>query len=161
MRAKAYLEAIANPPSSPPTLTWADILAEEPFYGDHWEGIYPFTTTSINRERRNEWDSEPSLSPLNSDDLVLDDESDSSSSIVYDDDSKLVQTPRLEVEGRGLLISEHQDRNKHRKEFEELQSRQYWRDGWHIDAPLWAQFDIGDPSTLGRSTLNKSLTWYS
>jgi len=117
----------------------------------------------MNKEHRNEWDSEPSLSPLNSDDLVLDDESESdSSSITYDDLSQPAQSPHLKLEGRRLLMSaRHQDQNEHRKEFEELQSRQYWRDDWHTDAPLWAQFDIGDPSTLGRSTPNKLLNLYS
>ncbi|KAF8961085.1 hypothetical protein BDZ97DRAFT_1921610 [Flammula alnicola] len=134
--AKTYLETVTNPPPPPPTLTWADILAEEPFEGEHWEG---------DRAERDEWDSTPSLSPLNSDDLILDDEDDSLSSAGYEEPaSPISERAATPPEPANLPYT-----YKHRKQFEELRAKQYWRDDWHTDASLVSRFDIGDPSTLG------------
>ncbi len=38
--AAKLVETIRNPPLPDPGLTWKDILAEEPFEGQHWEGAY-------------------------------------------------------------------------------------------------------------------------
>ena len=154
--AKTYLDAIANPPPAPPTLTWADILAEEPFEGEHWEGVFGLPPGNVrsatHRENRDkdEWDSTPSLSPLNSDDLALDeDEDDSFSSTDYGEPLSPKPIPSPSVE---LSTSNHAHAPytyDHRKQFEELRSKQYWRNDWHTDAPLFPRFDIGDPSSLG------------
>jgi hypothetical protein len=48
--AKTYLDAIINPPLPVPTLTWADILAEGPFEGEHWEGEYGLPSASVVRK---------------------------------------------------------------------------------------------------------------
>ncbi|KAF8961118.1 Spc98 family-domain-containing protein [Flammula alnicola] len=149
--AKTYLETVTNPPPPPPTLTWADILAEEPFEGEHWEGVYGLPpgsvrfTTQKDRAERDEWDSTPSLSPLNSDDLILDDEDDSLSSADYEEPaSPISERAPIPPEPANLPYT-----YKHRKQFEELRAKQYWRDDWHSDASLVSRFDIGDPSTLG------------
>ena len=41
--------------------------------------------------------------------------------------------------------------HSHRREVEELQSRQYWRNDWRINASVDRPFDIHDSSTLGVS----------
>ncbi|KDR84121.1 hypothetical protein GALMADRAFT_219953 [Galerina marginata CBS 339.88] len=153
-KGKSYLEALANPPSAPPTLTWADILAEEPFEGEHWEGVFGFPPGSVrstsHRETtgRDNLDSSPSLSPLNSDDLALDDD-DSFLSEDYEETSEPTspQSPSPQLPSGTRTTIPHS--YEHRKQFEELQAKQYWRDGWHTDAAIGSQFDIGDPSTLG------------
>jgi gamma-tubulin complex component 5 len=142
-------------------LTWADILSEEPFEGEHWEGIYhPGRSTSINEpDYESRGESEPSLSPLNSDDLTLDDESDSLSSN-FDELVRPVRTPTVESgENDGHTPSKQPYPFDSRKQFEELQSKQYWRDDWHTDAPLYSPFDLGDPSTLGVSEF-PCASWY-
>ncbi|KAF5322471.1 hypothetical protein D9619_000707 [Psilocybe cf. subviscida] len=155
--AKDYLERIKNPPDAPKPLTWADILAEEPFEGEHWEGVYGLPPGSVkgqNRdEDRDEWDSTPSLSPLNSDDLALDDDADESlSSADYGphlhsvDDSERALSPDVE-DGQPKARDSFEDR----QQFEELRAKQYWRDDWHTDTPVSSQLDIGNPSSLGPS----------
>ncbi|KAH9482299.1 Gamma-tubulin complex component 5 [Psilocybe cubensis] len=162
-RAEVYLQGIKNPPPPPPTLTWKDILAEEPFEGEHWEGVYGLPAGAVrsmskqDRADREEWDSTPSLSPLNSDDLALDDEDDSFSSADYErytePESSRPSSPEPVVpHDNAPRIPLYEQR----KQFEELRARQYWRDDWHTDADVNAPFSIGDPSTLG-PTLSKVL----
>ena len=151
--AKSYIDAITNSPLSVPTLTWAEILAHEPFEGEHWEGAYgllpgsvklPFQTESHDRE---EWDSTPSLSPLNSDDLALDEDS-SISSTDYEEpllSSSITPSPGLSASAVTKLPHSYQ----YRRQFEELHGKRYWRDDWYTDAVLRSDFDTGDPSTLG------------
>lgn len=136
-------------------MTWADILAEEPFEGEHWEGVYCLPSGSVKGQHRDEdhdeWDSTPSLSPLNSDDLALDDDADESfSSADYDSHLQSVANPERSSsagtdEGRPKSQNTYEDR----QQFEELRARQYWKDNWHTDAPFSSQFDIGNPSSLG------------
>jgi gamma-tubulin complex component 5 len=100
----------------------------------------------------NDWDSEPSLSPLDSDDLALDDERNSLSSAEYDESSRPLNCQPAEFDSLGRdvrIASDRLFRFEHKKQLEVLQSRQYWRDDWHTDAPLTSRFDLGDPSTLG------------
>lgn len=156
-KAKSFLDAVDNPPPPPPGLTWADILAEEPFEGEHWEGILAPSAGRVrsgsgkDKEVQDEWDSTPSLSPLNSDDLALDDDDDSFSSADYDDIPSFASEQPAETLGPPSPAPLKPPSSfEHRKQFEELQGRQYWRDDWHTDAPLRSKFDIGDPSTLGR-----------
>ncbi|KAF8204631.1 Spc98 family-domain-containing protein [Pholiota molesta] len=92
----------------------------KPFEGEHWEGVYGFSGSANEKVDKDEWDSSPSLSPLNSDDLALDDD---------DDDSS--------------------DYDRPSKQFEDLRTKQYWRDEWHTDASIGSRFDIGNPSSLG------------
>ncbi|KAF9006720.1 Spc98 family-domain-containing protein [Cyathus striatus] len=116
-----YLDRLKNPPQPPRALTWEDILAEEPFEGEHWQG-----------RRQERLGQHPSLSPLNSDDLALDDD-DTISSI---GDSQL--TSQLEA----TLPSSENVAEKitpaytyaYRKELESLHSKQYWRKDWQTDA---------------------------
>ena len=124
-------------------MTWADILAEEPFEGEHWDCVYKIPPSRV----REEWDSTPSLSPLNSDDLALD-EDNSFSSTDYEEplsSPSVMPSPRLSTSVVTKLPHSYQ----HRRHFEELHAKQYWRDDWHTDADLRSDFDTGDPSRLG------------
>jgi gamma-tubulin complex component 5 len=174
--ASLYLHDRANPPSVPPPLTWASILAEEPFEGEHWEGLYGLPPgfvrsretpegnlkkgTEYNRDKESErldWDSRwstPSLSPLNSGDLELDDDDSFDADAPSDDSGK--------ARGDGFPSS-HLDRGRreyreaphayaHQREVEALKRKQYWRHDWKGDRAIKLgknAFDIGDASTLG------------
>ncbi|KAF8914341.1 Spc98 family-domain-containing protein [Gymnopilus junonius] len=155
VKAKTYLETIAHPPPPPPSLTWADILAEDPFEGEHWEGIdVPGSAQGASEGRDpEEWDTSPSLSPLSSDDLPLEGEDDSFSSAAYQESSESSPPSSPSPATRPVAIPYSYE---HRKIFEELKAKQYWRDDWHTDAATNPQFNIGDPSTLG-PTLSRVL----
>jgi hypothetical protein len=86
--------------------------------------------------------STPSLSPLDSED------EDSLSSIESAEISPL--SPRPVIQKASTNAKEGQ-MYVHRRIYEELVRRQYWRDGWRLTTRLSLQrpFDIGDASTLG------------
>lgn len=122
-------------------MTWKDILAEEPFEGQHWEGVFglpPGSTVEGWEARSN--GSTPSLSPWDDDDSL--DEDDSRSS--FED----LRSPVLQAPAAVKSHPVHQVQN-HRLHVEELKSAQYWRDDWRIDADVTRPFDLGEPSTLG------------
>ncbi|KAJ7068696.1 Spc98 family-domain-containing protein [Mycena amicta] len=123
--AETYLDGIKNPPLPPPEPTWAEIFGDEE----------PDVDSS----------SSPSLSSLDSDDLDLDDEDDTHSSLGDEADAQDVPlTPNPES-------SRPPHTYAHRKQFEQLRARQYWRDDyvWGGDPKGKARaFDLGDASTL-------------
>ncbi|KAJ8482298.1 hypothetical protein ONZ45_g14998 [Pleurotus djamor] len=153
--AEEYLDRLTHPTRSTPSLTWKDILAEEPFEGEHWEGVYGLPPGSVvNNHARSDSDedSSPSLSPLESDDdfslEVIDD------SVSSADDHEVVDPPV----GPGLIPintepSTRNQRFENRRVYESLRNGQYWHPGWH-DATMSTgrPFDIGDPSTFGMLT---------
>ncbi|KAG1766368.1 Spc98 family-domain-containing protein [Suillus placidus] len=144
--ADAYVEAIKHPPEPPPSLTWKDILAEEPFEGQHWEGVYglPSGSTVEGWEKTSDG-STPSLSPWDDDS----NDSDDNDSFPYTEDPPSSPGPVERVSSYGqpnLSLSYH-----HRRVVEELQARQYWREEWRTDADLSQPFNLGDASTLGPS----------
>ncbi|EAU84459.2 hypothetical protein CC1G_01455 [Coprinopsis cinerea okayama7 len=136
--ADLYLERVKNPQPSTPPLTWAEILAEEPFEGDHWEGILD--------PIGDDWDTTPSLSPLNSDDLALDDDD---SSLLSMDEAE--RAPSTDAQFTPPQEARQPFSPEHAKAFRELQHQQYWRKEWRSDADPSRSFDLGDPSTLGPS----------
>ena len=149
--ADTYLEERANPQPPPKSLTWADILADEPFEGEHWEGVYglPPGFVKSSNDVDDDWDSSRSLSPLNSDDLALDEDDSTSSS-----DYCLPRSPIHIVSEDFQTLSQANEDNApdphaQRQLAEELKSRQYWREDWRSDADPWPTFDIGNPSSLG------------
>lgn len=97
---------------------------------------------------QDDWDSTPSLSPLNSDDLALDEDA-STSSQDYDEPLSPANFPAAtsNTQADGNRIPPHTF--VHRQVFEELRAKQYWRTEWRSDAKSTRKFDIGDPSTLG------------
>ncbi|KAF8205803.1 Spc98 family-domain-containing protein [Mycena galopus ATCC 62051] len=127
--ADTYLEAIKNPPPPPTGLTWADIFGDDPVEAESSS-------------------SSASLSPLNSDDLELDDE-DSDSFSSFDPEEVVPQEPPMRAATNEPSRPPHT--YAHRKEFEQLQARQYWREDyvWRGDKGKARAFDIGDASTLG------------
>ncbi|KAG5654228.1 hypothetical protein H0H81_005915 [Sphagnurus paluster] len=175
--ASSILYARVHPPSPPPTLTWASIVAEEPFEGEHWEGVYGLPPGFVRRDdtkprgfydrekesERLDWDSRwstPSLSPLNSDDLELDaDQEEEERERAFSDGRA---SKEQEVESLGDDVVQYvPDRvpphtYAHRQEFEALQAKQYWRNDWRgdVDIGVNRSFDLGDASTLGPTLRN-------
>ncbi|KAF7302253.1 hypothetical protein MIND_00792300 [Mycena indigotica] len=125
--ADAYLEGINNPPMPPPAPTWAELFgSDEPEASGSGSG-----------------NSSPSLSPL-SDEFDSYDE-DTYSSLDDEEDQALDNPPIANSQP-----NKPPHTYNHRKEFEQLKSRQYWRDDyvWTGDAK-GKNFDLGDASTLG------------
>lgn len=72
----------------------------------------------------------------------------------YDEDAEDSPSPiTSEEEDMGeeanLKLRPSYASHAHRKEVEELQSRQYWREEWRMEEPLAGRFEIGDVSALG------------
>ena len=157
--AESYLQRVYNPPKPPGPLTWAEILADEPFHGQHWEGVYGLPPGStVEGWEVESGGSSPSLSPWDDDmdDINRDDGSDSlslagsvTSMQLEENDGPLV------VEGGGnddyAALEDVPEFYKHRKAFEELQARQYWKPEWRIHADLDRPFSLSDHSTLAPS----------
>ncbi|SJL01397.1 uncharacterized protein ARMOST_04719 [Armillaria ostoyae] len=143
----SYLISLTETPKVPETLTWKKILEEEPFEGEHWEGVYGLPPGSV--KNWHEPDSQSDVSSvlsLDSDDLDLDDSSES-----------LPTPPRSPSPSPPICKPTHDVRVSisHRKEVEELQSRQYWRTEWKTRTEgISTKFDIGDASTLGPTLQN-------
>lgn len=166
-------------------MTWAAILAEEPFEGEHWEGVYGLPPGYVRQagtdkeEQRHKkesglfegekgWNSHwstPSLSPLNSGDLALDEDSDDN----VGDGSDIASDPVREEDRSsfGLAEGSHAYTHPlhtytHRKEFEALQEKQYWREGWKgAGTVAKTVFSMDDVSTLGNhfsESLDRILT---
>ncbi|KAJ3868968.1 Spc98 family-domain-containing protein [Lentinula novae-zelandiae] len=145
--AALYLDALDNPP--PPTeseqVTWKKILEEDPYEGDHWVGV------PDGDESPDDLDISPSLSPLNSDDLSLDDTDSEHETIPLLDKSPNTVGPVKPAVNTSYqpLYTTH----AYRRELEDLKLRQYWQLDWRMDSEADLQrrgtFDIGDASTLG------------
>ncbi|KAJ3741009.1 Spc98 family-domain-containing protein [Lentinula detonsa] len=163
--ASLYLDALDNPP--PPAekdqLTWKKILQEDPYEGDHWIGVpggiplprkrrSPAYAAEVDDdELLDDLDTSSSLSPLNSDDLALDD---------TDSENETFQ-PLDKTPNSGVLLASTIDTGHkplyttyaYRKELEDLKSKQYWQPDWRMNSEVALQrrgtFDIGDASTLG------------
>ncbi|EJD01366.1 uncharacterized protein FOMMEDRAFT_158502 [Fomitiporia mediterranea MF3/22] len=140
-------------PSAPATLTWADILKEEPFEGQHWQGAYGLPPGSIAEQwEEGSTDSSPLLSPVN--DSELDEREDLFSTLEYDnstDASERVLTPPLDGNTRPTTQDRLVESLRLRLELDALQKQQFWKKSWRTDAQLDREFDLGEPSTLGPS----------
>jgi gamma-tubulin complex component 5 len=143
--AELYMDNLKNP-TKPPTLTWQDILSEEPFEGQHWEGVYGLPPGStVEGWELESGGSTPSLSPLDD----SDDGDDTLSSLDSGERPLVVDTPLPSRRSRNT-VTDHRLKHAHREELEKLRSRQYWRADWHPETPLKSSLDIGDPSSLGK-----------
>ncbi|KAI5993575.1 Spc98 family-domain-containing protein [Pisolithus albus] len=133
-----------------PPLTWKDILAEEPFEGQHWEGVYglPAGSTVEGWESR-DTDSDSVLSPWDDSDSLGSD----------DGDKDEWNQPSEDLSSQSVHPPDTSQRTppdhapKHLTVVEELKAQQYWRDEWRIGIDLDRPFDLGDPSTLGPTTV--------
>ncbi|KAG6331582.1 hypothetical protein ID866_7507 [Astraeus odoratus] len=138
----------AEPLKNEPPITWESILSEEPFEGQHWEGVYglPPGSTVEGWEARSSgsssslssWDDEDSLEdedgvlPISAEESQLD----QFSEVPHDVHANV----RRHVQS-GLDI------------VEELKVQQYWRDDWDMRIDINQPFDLGDPSTLAPTML--------
>jgi gamma-tubulin complex component 5 len=149
--AHSYVENIKNPPVPQRSLTWKDILADEPFEGQHWQGVFGLEPGSIRGlESYSSEDSSPNLSPLQAEGIF---DEDSVSSLEMEQPA---EADDQHVDSHPRAVEHRADPNwgsvyAHRRTVEELQLRQYWRPEWRTDASLTRPFDIGDASTLGPS----------
>ncbi|KAJ3975970.1 Spc98 family-domain-containing protein [Lentinula raphanica] len=164
--ASIYLHSLDNPPSTTEDdrLTWKKILEEDPYEGDHWIGVpggIPLprkrkssvdASEADDGESLDDLDTSPSLSPLRSDDLALDD-TDSEKETFKDLDNAPahINPPAgvtVDVSHKPLYTT-----YAYRKELEDLRSKQYWQSDWRMSSAIALQkrgtFDIGDASTLG------------
>jgi gamma-tubulin complex component 5 len=155
--AAQYVHELAYPPKPPGGLTWAQILAEDPLEGQHWEGAYglppgntPYSGAAEDRER---WSSDSEGSLGSGDDfqlemapIVSDPEDTSLSSM--SDLSQLVGDD-VDFYGETDVTTRVKEAYEHKKATEALQKRQYWRAEWKSDIDTSRKFDLGDASTLG------------
>ncbi|KAJ3754228.1 Spc98 family-domain-containing protein [Lentinula raphanica] len=146
--ASIYLHSLDNPPSTTEDdrLTWKKILEEDPYEGDHWIGVPADDSESLD-----DLDTSPSLSPLRSDDLALDDTDSEKETFKDSDNTPDINPPAgvtVDVSHKPLYTT-----YAYRKELEDLRSKQYWQSDWRMSSAITLQkrgtFDIGDASTLG------------
>ena len=143
--AETFLESSRVPHGDPVSISWKDILDEEPFEGQHWEGVYGLPPGStVEGWESKSLDSTPPYSPLPLEGLG--DLTPSLSSI----DSPLAIEAELSL---NLDVDSSSMANTssfgHRQLIEDLQRRQYWRTEWQTDASLTPSFAIENASSLG------------
>jgi gamma-tubulin complex component 5 len=154
--AERYLEDSRAPRMDTVSVSWKSILDEEPFEGQHWEGVYglPPGSTVEGWETRS-LDSTPPYSPLLFEDLS--DRSPSLSSIESPQDAGAEASLSQDADSARMTMSNF----GHRQLIEDLQRRQYWRTDWQTDAPLTSSFAIKNAPSLGalfRRCVMESLT---
>ncbi len=72
-RAENYLESSRAPRTDPVSISWKNILDEEPFEGQHWEGVYGLPPGStVEGWETKSLDSTPPYSPLGHRQLIED-----------------------------------------------------------------------------------------
>lgn len=153
IHAEDIIERSRNPSGSSSKLTWAEILKEEPFEGQHWQGAYGLPSGSI----ADQWEqgshgSDSSLSPLSDSDY--DNREDMYSLSDHDESTDITEqpsapsSPRLQI-GRMPSQEEYFSQMLQMRTFlEKLQKQQYWRQGSSSTSNADRTFDLGDPSTL-------------
>lgn len=147
------MEQQRNPTKPPTGLTWKDILNEEPFEGQHWQGAYGLPPGSTVEN----WDEESDSSLLSLSALdYLNESEDDMSSLDHEkrdqkDPSPSSSPPPILGEKKKDEAYTHRPRWDHLDIVESLQARQYWRSEWRLNMPTNRPFDFGDPSTLGMS----------
>ncbi|KAF9026563.1 hypothetical protein BDZ89DRAFT_1134747 [Hymenopellis radicata] len=144
--ASSYLFNLNAPPPAVEVLTWKKILEDDPFEGEHWEGVYGMPPGSIKNQREPDSDSDASsLWSLHSDDIDIERSSPTPPRSPSPTSSPAF-TPSLPDIRLSVL---------HRKEVEDLQARQYWRSDWRMPVQgMSTRFDIGNASTLGPTLQN-------
>ena len=153
------MDRVKNPNQPPPGLTWSEILAEEPFTGQHWEGVYGLALGSVEREGDEDDAASDgsllSLSLLDDDYGQFENETSSSSARSWSDDEApyALASPSENANDASYMqqwskeITAYSDRF----EVEQLKARQYWRPEWRIDPDAAVQpFNVGNASTLGK-----------
>ncbi|KIK67700.1 hypothetical protein GYMLUDRAFT_36439 [Collybiopsis luxurians FD-317 M1] len=185
--ASLYMHALENPPDPAKSdeLIWKQILDEDPYEGDHWVGVpggiplprkRQIRDKAIDSDDNNDDDllddiddinTSPSLSPLNSDDLALDD---TDSDFERESPSNLDKTPSASAPNTQPDSSKVHTVHRpvyttyaYRQELEHLKTKQYWQPDWQMDPEVSQRqqqrgtFNIGEASTLG-PTLQRVLS---
>ena len=144
-----------NPHVSSGVLAWEEILKDEPFEGQHWQGAYRMPPGSV----ADEWaerstDSSPYLSPLDDSDVDYHDRfSDHDAEI---EEHALAETPPSTNQGRidhlVALNEEVYESSAYRRELEGLRASQYWRPDVQAQRDVNATFDMNIPQSLRKST---------
>lgn len=140
-----------NPPKPNAGLTWQDILAEEPFEGEHWQGAYGMPPGSIagqGIEALSDSNSSP-LSPISDLDDREDAGTSSDSSAASTGLTELDELPSHFITGHYTTGQVQQQSLRLREDLEDLHKCQYWKSGWQTDGDVNVGFDLGSPSTLG------------
>lgn len=152
------MDLIRNPGKVKGGLTWADILAEEPFEGQHWEGVYGLPRGSVLNDGEVIEDdtsgSSPSLSPWDDDHDEVDEPLspwDASPGLDTQSWAETLPPEDISMEAATKRFSRQITLYSHRDEIESLQASQYWRSDWRDNIRTDCAFDIGDPSTLSSS----------
>lgn len=127
------------------SISWKNILDEEPFEGQHWEGVYglPPGSTVEGWETRS-LDSTPPYSPLPLDDLR--DVSPSPSPIESPPTVKVKPSLGQDADSAHMATMSIFG---HRQLVEDLQRRQYWRTEWQTDASLTSSLAVKNTSSIG------------
>ena len=129
-------------------LSWDTILAEEPFTGQHWQGVYGLPAGAVIKTwDDNGSDSEftPPLSPASHHQFPLQDEE-----RLFESDDIQDTWESVSKSEDGVDLDDSIERSLQlRFQLEALEKRQYWRQNWQTDANTSNPFDISDPSTLG------------
>ncbi|KAG9045495.1 hypothetical protein FS837_006237 [Tulasnella sp. UAMH 9824] len=124
------LHSIRNPPPPPHVLTWEDILAEEPFEGEHWRMPPSPSSSSLS-----------SWSDLPSRQQVVDSEGSTSAA----EDSISLKSPELKPD-EAEASDKVEPSDDPQSTLDALRQQQYWTNQSPLkDTP----FNLGDPSTLG------------
>ena len=145
-RAETYLECSRAPHRDPVSISWKDILDEEPFEGQHWEGVYGLPPGStVEGWESKSLDSTPPYSPLLLEDLGDLTPSPSSIDSPLAIQAELSLNPDVDFPNMANTSS-----FGHRQSIEDLQRRQYWRTEWQTDASLTPSFAIENASSLGK-----------
>ncbi|KAF8272093.1 Spc98 family-domain-containing protein [Lactarius quietus] len=144
--AENYVVNGSTPRIESETFSWKNILDEEPFEGQHWEGVYglPPGSTVEGWETRS-LDSTPPFSPLLLDDFGIVSPLSSTDSLPGSE-----AEPSIDINADSVHISGSSTFG-HRQLIEDLQRRQYWRAEWQTDASLTRTFTVKDASSLGPS----------
>lgn len=154
-----YLDKIHNPAKENAPLTWKEILAEDPFEGQHWEGAYGFAPGSIIETWESRSDGTDSLSTMEDSESADDDQESPIEPETHP------HPPEIHLPLVSLTEATRLRDNKYayRQVVEDLKAKQYWRPEWHTDAFVGRPFDLGDASTLGPSSrrLESGLPFYS
>jgi len=146
--AEQYLEGRKAPRTDSVSISWKTILDEEPFEGQHWEGVngLPPGSTVEGWETRS-LDSTPPYSPL-----PLGNLSDLSPSLSSSDSPPSVEEKSFPNQDADSARMASMSSFGHRKLVEDLQRRQYWRTEWQTDAVSISSFAMKNASSLGTSS---------
>jgi gamma-tubulin complex component 5 len=147
VQADIVLSEEHEPSSKPGKLTWAQIMEEEPFEGEHWAGIFPNgkdahdtdSSFSSEMEQESEMEDDDSKSDLSENSMTSDTSSTSlPTANILDTQINHFRAPSME----------------NREVAETLREEQYWRPSQTAKLQWNRKFHLADPSTLA-ATVDK------